>query len=291
MLWLGTKLSHEYDGFVTANIKYNNIPEDYILSGSTTNNITLHIRTKGFYLLTEKLKGRRRVVEVNASLLPLNKEYISDEAMKNILLANLNKYYTLISIQPDTFFYDFDKKYSKKVPVKFNAELDFEQQYGLTENPKIEPKEVVVSGPRKVINDLEFAETNMLQFSKIKSNLQGKVKLKNVAANTISFEPEIINYSIQVEKYTEQIIEVPVRIINVPARTNIVIFPKKIKVSCMVSLTDYEKVTEDLFEAVADFSKINITNDKLVGIQIKRKPAFVKNINYTPKKAEFIINR
>ncbi len=69
------------------------------------------------------------------------------------------------------------------------------------------------------------------------------------------------------------------------------IYPKKVKVTCLVSLNDFEKVKADLFEAVADFSNIDMNEDKLVSISLKRQPSFVKNINWSPKRAEFIINK
>jgi hypothetical protein len=59
----------------------------------------------------------------------------------------------------------------------------------------------------------------------------------------------------------------------------------------LVSLNDFEKVKADLFEAVADFSKVDMKEDKLVSITLKRQPSFVKNINWTPKRAEFILNK
>jgi hypothetical protein len=59
----------------------------------------------------------------------------------------------------------------------------------------------------------------------------------------------------------------------------------------LVSLNDFEKVKADLFEAVADFYKVDMKEDKLVDITLKRQPSFVKNINWSPKRAEFIMNK
>jgi YbbR domain-containing protein len=230
-------------------------------------------------------------VEVNASLLPINKEHINGEMMKNIIATNLNKSFLLISIQPDTFYYNFDKAFTKKVPVKLNAQLSFEQQFGLSEKTEINPKTVAVSGPKKVIDTISYLETDELKLSNIKENTSGKISISTKGLNYLKIEPNKVEYHIHVEKYTEKTVEVPISIINPQVKNNIVIFPKKIKVSCMVSLSEYERVTEDMFEAVADFSKINIAEDKHVFIELRRKPAFVKNTNYTPKKAEFIINK
>lgn len=290
LLWLGAKLSHEYDGFISASIKYNNIPDGYILGAGATKEIILNIRTKGFYLITEKLK-RKRVVEIDATLLPVSKEFISAEMMKNIIATNFNNSFLLISVQPDTFYYSLDKEHSKKIPVKLNAQLNFEQQFGPSKKTEIKPKEVLVSGPKKVIDTISFIQTNLLKLNNIKENITGKISLSTGGMSYLKIEPNKVDYNISVEKYTEKVIEVPVSVINTPVKTNVVIFPKKVNVSCMVSLSEYEKVTHDMFKAIADFSKINIEEDKQVYIQIKRKPEFIKIINYTPKKAEFIINK
>lgn len=291
LFWLGNKLSHEYNGFLVAKVNYNNIPNDYILGRNTTKQVILHVRTKGFFLLLNKLRKNIISTDINASLLPLNKTFVTSESIKNIIAATLSNNYALIEVQPDTFFYSFDKRFTKNIQVKFITEIDLEQQYGLSESPKIFPAEVQISGHKKDVTDLKFLETEPLVFSKLKESKNGSIKIIAPNLMNVLIEPNVVEYSINVEKYTEQVIEVPIRIMNAPTKSNMTIYPKKVKVTCLVSLNDFEKVKADLFEAVADFSNIDMKEDKLVSITLKRQPAFVKNINWSPKRAEFIMNK
>jgi YbbR domain-containing protein len=291
LFWLGNKLSHEYNGVLIAKVNYNNIPNDYMLGSNTTQQVKLLVRAKGFFLLFDKLKKNKISTDINAALLPLNKTFVTSESIKNIIAATLNKNYALIEVQPDTFFYSFDKRFTKKIPVKLIAEIDFEPQHGLSEKIIITPVEVEISGHKKDVTDLKFLETETLIFNKLKESKTGSVKIKSPMLINVVIDPNVIEYAINVEKYTEQVVEVPVRIVNVPNKSNMTIYPKKIKVTCLVSLNDFEKVKADLFEAVADFYKVDMKEDKLVDITLKRQPSFVKNINWSPKRAEFIMNK
>lgn len=291
LLWLANRLTHEYDGYLKAHIIYNNIPQDYVLGGGTTKDVTLHVKTKGFYLLLNKIKSDNIGLEINAAMLPFGKEFVASQYLKNIIAASLNKEYTLIGVQPDTLNYIFDKKFSKSVPIKFNYQLDFESQYGLAENILIEPSQVVISGPKKQIIDIKLLETEVIIFKKLKEDLTGSAKVIVPGIINASLDTSFIKYTIKVEKYTEQEIDVPVRLINVPVKNNVVIYPKKVKVTCLVSLNNFEKVKPDLFEVVADFSNIVSTEDKQVLISLKRQPTFVKNVNWSPKRVEYIINK
>jgi hypothetical protein len=291
LLWFANKLTYEYDGYFKAKVNFINLPQDYVIASNTINEVSLHVRTKGFYLLLSKLNGNKINLEINASSLPLGKEFISSQYLKSIVAASLDKEYNLIGVQPDTLMYFFDKKFSKTLPVKFNYSLDFESQYGLASNIIIEPITVIISGPKKQIIGLKNLETETISLKNIKQDIFGDAKVISPDFINAALDPSYVKYTIKVEKYTEHEVDVPVRLINVSSNNNIILYPKKIKVTSLVSLNNFEKINPDMFELVADFSDINFSTDKYVPITLKRQPAFVKNINWSPKKVEYIINK
>jgi len=289
LLWLTNKLSHEYNGELYAKINYTNIPEGNILGGKTTQQVTLQIKTKGFNLLWMKLKGKDTKIDVNISKLPSSRNYVSTNRIKPDIAAQIAKEFELLAIHPDTLFYGLDKKHTKSVPIIFNSKLEFEQQYGLAGKIILKPNQVKISGPRKDVEAIEKWETEPVEYKKLKKDKEGTVKIKKPSSSVFTIQPDEIQYKIPVEEFTEQEIEVEIKAINVSRKTNLVLFPKKVKIVCQVSMKDFDKIKPSLFRATADFSNIDFSKDKYVDIQVVQSPGFVKRMQYSPRKAEYII--
>jgi hypothetical protein len=291
LLWLTNKLSHEYNGELTVQLNYVNIPEDNILGGKTTGQLILEIKAKGFNLLWYKLKRNKLTIDMNMNKLPLNRQYVLTNRLKPEVSSRIPKEYELIAILPDTLYYALDKKFSKKVPVVFNAELNYERQYGLSGKIILSPDEIVISGPKKEITSVEKWETEPVTFNKLKETKEGTVKLKQPEFTNAKIEPDKIQYKIPVEEFTEQEVEVELKAINVPKKLNLILYPKKIKIACLVSLKDFDKVKPSLFKVIVDFSEHDFEKEKYAEIKVVQSPDFVKHIHFSPKKAEYIIHK
>jgi hypothetical protein len=289
LLWLTNKLSHEYNGELYAKVNYINIPEGNILGGKTTQQLTLQIKTKGFNLLWLKLKGRKISIDVNINKLPQNRNFVSTNRLKPDIAIQIAKEYELLAIHPDTLLYGLDKKYSKTIPVVLKSNLEFEQQYGLSGKIILNPSQVKISGPRQDINGIEKWETELVEYRNLKSNKEGTVKLKQPSLSGFNVEPEVVKYTIPVEEFTEQEIEVEIKMLNVPKKTNLVLYPKKVKITCQVAMKDFDKVKSSQFRVIADFENIDFSKNKYVDIQVVQSPDFVKRMQHSPRKAEYII--
>ncbi len=287
LLWLTIKLNHEYTGTLKATITFDNVPQDYMLSASS-DKLIIRVRAKGFQLALAQLRKNSVNLEIDASKLPQGREYLLSSRLNAEFSGSL-KNYELLDILPDTFHYTFDKKFSKQVKVKVTTDLSFEKQFGLALPVNTQPEKITVSGPKKLIADIEFWETEPIVYKNLNESKSGNIKLKDAGISGIHMEQSEVQFNIQVEEFTEKNVEVPVKAVNIPKGTEVKIFPKKITIACLVSLQDFEKVRPDLFEAVADFSQIDLKTDTHCEIRLVRVPAFVKNTFLNPGRVEFII--
>jgi hypothetical protein len=99
-----------------------------------------------------------------------------------------------------------------------------------------------------------------------------------------------VTVQIAVEQYTEVKFEVPIFIINQPDSLLIKTFPSKVKVSCRVGLSQYNKLNNNSFRAVVDYSHRSGVLSKLK-IILDRVPETVLSVDYFPKEVEYIIER
>ena len=122
----------------------------------------------------------------------------------------------------------------------------------------------------------------------VKSAFTQSVPLNLLTVNKhITVLNKNIVVTVPVEKYTEATIEIPVSVKSNASEYRIKTIPDKVKVSFLVSLTQYSKMNSQSFIALADF-----VNAGPIGLKIKvdlvKKPSFVKVLKVVPSKVEYV---
>lgn len=287
LLWVANKFTQEYNTTISGEIRYTNTPNNLLISRNTTKEIQLLVKTKGFNILLNKILKSNFIIDIEYNLLSQKANYILSDNLSNQIGIKLPNGIQLIDVFPDTLHYYFDKSFSKLVPIFFKKNITFQAQFGMAEAIAISPSKVQLTGVKSDVISIVSVETENINYKNLNTSKTGKVKLKNIPG--ISFNLNEISYTIPVEEYTEKEIEVSISKINLTNKNRVEVYPKKIKLQCMVSLKNYEKVKPELFEATADFAAVDIKQENKVAVTISRMPAFVKNINFLPKKVDFIL--
>ena len=151
------------------------------------------------------------------------------------------------------------------------------------------PDTLSISGPEPLIDSISRYYTEQVHLENVTQDITQEIKLLPAPHPAIHLSADKVKFYIPVVEYTEGTIEIPITVITPSPEDSFVIYPKKITITYKVSLNDYNKVTSELFEATADFTKIDMSGDNKINVTIEKYPSFVKNINYTPKDVEYII--
>lgn len=288
LLWLLIKLSNTYSGQVTAYVHYSNLPENKVLVKPLEKKVKLRVETTGFKLLLSNVGFQPVNIDIDFQELH-NTHFILTEDVKKRISENLPPDIKLHSISPDTLYLYFDEKATKKVPVRLDADLEFEKQFGLKKSVQLSPETILVAGPRVLLDSIHEWKTAVLKRKQIKGDLRGTIGLATPGKEGLSVTPDKVHYNLNVEEFTEHSLEVPVTRINVPAGISITTYPKNIKVTFQVALSNFEAVNAAGFELVADFSKIDLHNQKQVYLQLVKYPPYLKNVTFSPQSVEYII--
>ena len=132
LFWMLIKLSKNYISDVKFNLEFVDAPKNKLLQNNSDNEIVLTVNTVGFKLLGYSLKKKK----LNYSLTEVKRrkgtEYYSIAKSEfNNLQAQLPADVIVLSVKPDTLYFDLGVKKSKKVKVVTNVNLQFKPGYNL----------------------------------------------------------------------------------------------------------------------------------------------------------------
>ena len=296
LIWVLIKLSRDYTEILKCRVTYINVPSDKVVVNDLDSVFTLKLKSKGFKLFTNNIFFNPTNINIDVASLVRKKK----NSVRDYFIATSDLYQTIgtqihypnnvISIIPDTLYFRLEKIYNKKVPVKVKLNLSFAQQYRLNDSIKCKPDSVLVSGTKVAIDTIKFVETISKALSNLNSNQEISLDFNSkYSLSKIKISPVSVKTIIPVEKYTEATIDLPIIIANNNNNYVVRTFPEKVRVTYLVSLSNFKKVKPDMFSAMADISKVLLAKSKKMKVDVSKYPAFVEIRHVDPEKVEFLI--
>ncbi|MCP4160771.1 MAG: hypothetical protein GY760_11915, partial [Deltaproteobacteria bacterium] len=128
-LWVMIKLSLESSSHIDLPISYINLPVNKILINKPDSVLSLRVRSKGFRVFSDKYFRSFKPLLVDLSTLKLkNKKgtysaHILTSLFNRKISREIESDVELLSVSPDTLYFELIDVESRKVPLKLN--LDF----------------------------------------------------------------------------------------------------------------------------------------------------------------------
>jgi hypothetical protein len=257
--------------------------------------IKVNLKTSGFKIISFGFQKERDPVEVDVGSSLKNTQLnwdvlaISTQSFLPDFSRELGKEVTISGFQPDSIVFNFSDLVTKRVPVVFSFQADFEKQYDSTGSPFITPSEIVVSGPPSIVEKLKYIQTEDIRLEKLKASAKGKAKLR--LNRLLSYNVNEINYTLPVEMFTEGSQEIEIHPINVTHGFVLKTFPEKIKVRYLVALSQYNKVEQSMFDAVVDADELKARKSAKLGVKLITQPSIVRITLIEPGKVDYILRK
>lgn len=280
------KLTSVYDKDILFKLTPVNQPNDKFIFNQSHDSVLLKIRGYGFNLA----KYYFNTPELNISVKKLKET-------KNTFLWNQRDNFTqtkfdfdssveLLTISEDSIYFFFDQYISVKKPVKLSLDINYDEGYENFKEPTIKPDSILVTGPKDLVFDLKYIETDSIEFNNINSDILSRISLKNPDLKNMSLSSNKIEYTLEVDKYTEEIIKVPVNVLsNNNIRFNY--YPKELSIRYIISINDYIKLNPMDFRVDCKYDETKSTNFLIP--EITKKPFFVKNTRLSKSQIQLII--
>jgi hypothetical protein len=261
-LWFMVNLSREYNITVQVPIQLVNLPDNLALSSDVPGYASVNISGEGWNLIPVYTNPPRVNLSAESRQINLNDQIRGQMGA----FSNLN----IVQVDPTSITIETEEKATKKVPVVLRVELDFRSQFGLVQDPLLDPDSVTVTAARSRLDEIDSWETVEEEVNEINRSFERILELRSPGSN-ISIEPTQIIMRVDVSEYTEAEVRIPVRTRNLPAGKAITYNPSSVTVRFDVPIDLYADVQGTRpFAAFVDYADIEQDSTGFITPQIEK---------------------
>lgn len=288
--WLFMALNNKYPYTVKTVLKYNNIPQKKAFHPLQSDTVDLQVEGTGWQLLFARLRIKPQSIAISLEKLNNRNFILFSEQLYNVN-NQLETSQKIISVKPDTLYFDFSEKTVKRVPVKLVSDIKFAKQYGIANPIDITPDYVTISGPEEELNKIREWKTDSLSLDDVQYTTKNIVGMTQSKMKNVSIFPASVEVKIPVDEFTEKVLDIPLKIVNNREYYSVKLYPRKVKLTFLVALSKYNQINEDFIEAVVDMNEWKELNHNRLRVKIVRFPDFCKLVQIVPGKVDFIIEK
>ncbi|MBB2150769.1 YbbR-like domain-containing protein [Pedobacter gandavensis] len=288
--WLFMALNNKYVYTAKTVLDYKNFPQKKAFHPLQSDTVDLQVEGTGWQLLFARLRIKPQSISINLEKLNNRNYVLFSEQLFNVN-RQLESSQKIISVKPDTLYFDFSERRVKRVPVKLVSNLSFVPQYGISNAIKVNPDYVTISGPEEEITKIKEWNTDTLKLEDIQNSTVARVAMVQNKMKNVNIFPTSVDVKLPVDEFTEKVIEVPLKVINNKEYYNVKLYPKKVKITLMVALSKYTQVNEEFIEAVVDMNEWKVFQHNQLSVRLNRFPEYCKLVKIKPAKVDFIIEK
>ena len=294
VLWFFTALNEDYVGEISYPVDYINFPKDKILVNDLPGRFRLTVEANGYTLLGYKLgpKLQSIVYDIERYAFRKIKEgsvsefYILTSPATKMVEEQLGKDFRVLSMTPDTLFFQFTDMVAKRVPILPDVQVNCVKPFRIHGSIAVHPDSMLITGPGYILDTLDYVKTKHIELTEVAQSVTKNIALTHI--KKVTYTQKKVDVEIPVEEYTENSFEIPITKLNIPDSINLILFPDKVKVTYMVALSDYEKVDPSQFSVRVDYVNLNVSSSNRVRVSMIEYPGFVQNAVFTPTSVEYL---
>lgn len=290
LAWALFAVSNSYMYTIKSRVQYVNVPDNRAFHPLQSDTVTVRLKATGWQLLFSQLQASPQSVQVDLSSLR-NRNWIVFTNQIGFINRQFPANQQVVSVSPDTLYFDFSKQTERKVLVKPVYDLQFKKQYGIIDSIRISPEYVTITGPLEDVVQIEQWETDTIRQADVKGDVQSVITLKQNRRANINVYPTSVEVKIPVGEVTEKVLEVPLKPENAKQFNSVKLFPGKVRLTVLVSLRDFTKVTNNAFEAVVNLDEWVENDVRNLPVIITRKPDFCELVNIAPQNVDFFVRK
>lgn len=289
--WLLQTLNEEYEEEFRIPLTLINLPDDIILTNEQDEFVDVKVRDKGTLLLNYVLGGSISPINIDyQELIKRNKTHIqiATTTLQKQAKSRFNVSTEVMAIQPDSLEFIFAKGVGKKVPVILSGFVEANPQYIITDTI-ISPDSVVVYAPAILLDAIDFAKTEALDFQNVTDSLTTTQSFKYIKG--VKYIPNNIEISLKTDILTEKTVKVPVHGVNFPIDKELRTFPSMVEITFQVGTRSFNEYTASDFLIEIDYNDLVNQKAETYPINISRYPTQIKRMRVWPRTVDFLIEK
>jgi YbbR domain-containing protein len=289
LAWLVAVLSNPKPYTTKAVLEFRNTPQRRAFHSLQSDTIAITVNGTGWDAVFSRMAGGKPI-SVDLQTLE-NKSFVVLAGQKDQINSKRTPEQQIISFTPDTLYFDFSNRKVKRIPVNLVTGIKYRRQFFQSGNITLNPAYVIINGPANLIDGINSWNTDTLKMDSVDESVNTHVNLEPVKEGNLSIYPKNIQANIPVDEFTEKVLQIPVKLINNREDDDVKIFPQKVKITFMTSLSRYADINEDLFEATADFDLWRKGGYHVLPVKISKVPDYCRIVKIEPQNIDFIIKK
>ena len=292
IFWFMTKLSKEYDSSIKYPVSYINLPSNKLLQEKPSEYIDVRIKATGFKLISSKVSPRKLTIDAsNIYGKSLTNYYLLLSQQKLSVQKQLNTGVKVAYFIKDSVHFKLGVLNQKKVVVKLISDLLFAEGFELNNSISIQPDSILLTGPKLTLDTISSVSTGLLQKKELNVSINEFLDIKEFNPDSnVSAEKDKVLITASVERFTEGSVEVPIKVINIPDGKQINTFPKFVKVTYRIALSNFNKIDSSTFLIECDYGISENNNLPYLIPKLIGSSSMIKNARISPQKIDFLIN-
>lgn len=248
-LWFIVNLSGSFSININIPVEPGNIPESMALTEDLPEFVQVGISGDGWQLLN--LYNDPPTVVINIEESEIN---LFDQVRQRLsYLQDID----IAKVQPLLLSVNMEPKVSKRVPVKINTDITFQNRYGLVGEPVFSPDSITITGAQSKISDItEWEVQDTLRLTDVREDISTTLALED-SEGVIELSETEITYEANVSEFTEGETTVYIRTRGLPRGQNVNFNPSSVTIKFDVPIEQFAEV-EKLrpYEVFVPYSKI-----------------------------------
>ena len=272
-------------------IKYTEVPDSIIFNAPLPESIEVTVKENGYGIFRYYFTKRKDTLNINvAEVFETSSNFVlSSSALQQVVKNQMLGTSSLVSYNPTYITFQYTALKQKKIPVIFDGQIYLSPGYLLNGDIDTKPDSVIVHGSETVLKNMNYAYTTNDTIHDFSSSENPVYKIKEI--ENVKFTPNEVEILFPIDKYTQKNITVPITCVNLPENLNVKFFPSAVKISFLVGLSNYQKISENDFSVQFDYNDLKNVRDLLIPLRITSSPDHVQNLAMSPTEAEFIFEQ
>ncbi|MFQ3579630.1 MAG: hypothetical protein SNJ71_05770, partial [Bacteroidales bacterium] len=255
--------------------------------------ISVLLKAKGFNLLRHLVFNKDEVIyiPVNSLLNTTNFSnnsmfYISGNDIIKSIFSFSENYINVSNINPDTISFILDNVKEKIIDIKPLYSIKLNENYIYKTKPYLYPDYAKISGPKTIIDTLQYLYTEPFEITNFSGILKNKVSIIIPRGIKADINKTIIKA--ETEKFTEKTIRVPIQIIQ-PENFAIETDEQFVEVTLRVGISNYASIIPDSFLFQVNYNPTLELLLRKIPITLVQYPKEIEIIHYKPQETDYII--
>jgi len=298
VMWLMIKLSDNYIHNAVFYVNYKGIQKNKLLIPSSDTLVIASVQSSGYDIIYDRLLNKTYSLQLDLNQYPakvMGKFFeitIETPSLSSKLASFFKSGEKIISLYPSTIKVRLERAYSKKVPVKADVDIKYKKQYNVYKHIFLKPDSVVITGSKKIIDNISFVETEHEELSELSENTYLVLKLINPYSRfSLRYSAENVRMYIPVAEFTEEYVDIPLTYDSLPNDYQLIAYPDKVRCYFVVSIPDHNKVSVDSFKAGFKESDLFNSRHNVAKVILKKVPSYARIERIEPDNVEYLIRK